>query len=89
MDMRQKSRMMRLVALLLQSRFRGWKARLLVDSIHHQMQQNLIHESAIAIQAEMRQTIQRRQYIKFLSRKKIIRNQSATAIQAMLRGNMT
>ncbi|KAL3787354.1 hypothetical protein HJC23_004379 [Cyclotella cryptica] len=88
-DMRHKSRMMKFVALFLQSHYRGWKGRSLVDSIRYQRRQILIHESAIAIQSEMRRRIQRRQYIDLLSRQKRISNQSATAIQAMLRGNMT
>ena len=87
--MKHEARMRKLVAIYLQSCFRGWKGRSFVQSIREKQRQRIRNQSAITIQTAIRQIIQRRHYIDLLSRNRMIGNQSASAIQAILRGKMT
>ncbi|KAL3775187.1 hypothetical protein ACHAWO_003803 [Cyclotella atomus] len=87
--MNHQARMRVVVAIFIQSRYRGWKGRLLVQSIREEMRHQMINQSAIVIQTQFRRMVQRRQYIELLCRNRMMSNQSASAIQAMLRGKMT
>lgn len=86
---KHQARSRTIVAIFLQSRYRGRKARLVVASIREELWQRMRHQSTIAIQTQCRRMIQRKQYIDLLSRNRLLSNQSASAIQAMLRGKMT
>lgn len=86
---KHEARMRKLVAIYLQSYYRGWKGRSFAQLVREEKRRRIRNRSAIIIQTAIRQIIQRRHYIDLLSRNRMLGNQSASAIQAMLRGKMT
>eukprot|EP00956_Cyclotella_meneghiniana_P011697 scaffold16470_cov61-Cyclotella_meneghiniana.AAC.8 len=87
--MKHDDRKRKTVAIFLQSHYRGWNGRLLVQSMREEMHTKLRNQSAIVIQTTVRRIIQRRQYIDLLSWNQRISHQSASAIQSILRGKLT
>ena len=87
--MKYKLLMMRLIAIFLQSHYRGWKGRSRAQSIRQYYKQKLMDESATAIQAVIRRCIQRKYYIDKLLQKEILSNEAASSIQRVVRGQIT
>jgi len=81
--------MRRFVASFVQRRYRGWKGRARSGLIRRQLRERRRDAAASTIQARVRCRIQRGYYLDLLSERRRISNESAVAIQTVLRGRVS
>jgi hypothetical protein len=87
--MQCKSCARKAIVLFFQHCYWGWRGRVRAESRRELLRQMRRDKSASAIQANVQRVIQRRGYLNLLLEKEQLSNQSATAIQAMMRGRIT
>ena len=88
-SMQHELLMRKSIAQVFQCRYRGWKGRARAEDMREYFRQRRRDESLLIIQRFTRGRMQRIQYLGLLSEKKQqLQNQSATTIQAVMRGKL-